>query len=142
MSADQPNRGNAIVHRLLQPEGWPEPRGYANGALAAGRMVFTGGLVGWDAEGRFAADFLGQTRQLLRNIVAVLAAGGARPEHMVRMTWYVCDIEEYRVALKPLGAVWREEMGRAYPPMAVVQVVRLVEPAARLEIETTAVLPG
>jgi enamine deaminase RidA (YjgF/YER057c/UK114 family) len=133
---------NGLRHRVLLPEGWPEPRGYANGVVAEGRMVFTGGLVGWDAEGRFPPDFLGQARQLLRNTAAVLAAAGAGPEHIVRMTWYVCDVEEYRAALRPLGAVWREEFGRVYPPMAVVQVVRLVEPAARLEIETTAVVPG
>lgn len=133
---------NGIVHEVLQPAGWPEPRGYVNGVTADGRMIFTGGLIGWDANGRFADGFVGQVRQALENTVAVLKAGGAGPEHIVRMTWYVTDMEAYRASAKELGAVYRDVLGRAYPPMALVQVMRLVEPAAQVEIETTAVVPG
>jgi enamine deaminase RidA (YjgF/YER057c/UK114 family) len=129
------------VHEVLQPPGWPAPSGYVNGVAASGRMVFTGGIVGWDEAGRFPADFAGQTRQVLANTLAVLALAGAGPEHVVRMTWYVCDIEEYRAARKEIGAAYGALMGRNYPPMAVVEVARLVEPLARLEIETTAVVP-
>lgn len=125
----------------LLPEGWRKPRGYANGMLAEGRMVFTGGLVGWSAEEVFVPDFVGQVRQTLENILAVLAEAGAGPEHLVRLTWYVVDMEEYLASLRPLGAVYREVMGAHYPAMAVVQVVRLVAPEARVEIEATAVLP-
>ncbi len=132
---------NGLTHRVLQPEGWPEPRGYANGVAASGRMVFTGGLVGWDAAGAFSSDFVGQVKQVLRNTLAVLKAGGAGPEHIVRMTWYVTDMDIYLGSLKELGAAYQEIMGRAYPAMALVEVVRLVEPAARVEIETTAVVP-
>jgi enamine deaminase RidA (YjgF/YER057c/UK114 family) len=131
----------ALVHAVLQPAGWPKPKGYANGILADGRMVFTGGMIGWDEEGRFPPDFLGQVRQALRNTLAVLAEGGAGPQHVVRMTWYVRDVEEYTADPRALGAVYREAMGRRFPAMAVVQVVRLVEPEARVEIETTAVVP-
>ena len=130
-----------LVHAVLQPAGWPVPKGYANGILAEGRMIFTGGMVGWDEEGRFPPDFLGQVRQALRNTLAVLAEGGAGPQHVVRMTWYVCDVEEYSADPRALGAVYREVMGRRFPAMAVVQVVRLVEREARVEIETTAVVP-
>ena len=134
-------RRNGLVHGVLQPAGWPPPSGYVNGVAAQGRLVFTGGLVGWDADGRFPADFAGQTRQTLANTLAVLAVAGAGPEHIVRMTWYVCDVDEYRAARKAVGAAYLELMGRNYPPMAVVEVRRLVEPLARLEIETTAVVP-
>jgi enamine deaminase RidA (YjgF/YER057c/UK114 family) len=134
-------RKNGIVHRVLQPAGWPEPRGYVNGVSASGRMVFTGGLIGWDTDGRFPAGFVGQVRQALENTIAVLKAGGAGPQHIVRMTWYVTDIETYLASAKELGAVYREILGRAYPPMALVQVARLVEPAAQVEIETTAIVP-
>jgi enamine deaminase RidA (YjgF/YER057c/UK114 family) len=132
---------NGIVHEILQPEGWPPPRGYANGVVASGRMVFTGGLVGWDAAGRFPDGFVGQVRQTLLNTLAVLAAAGAGPEHMVRMTWYVRDMDAYLSSLKAVGAAYVEVMGRNYPAMALVEVSRLVEPAAMVEIETTAVLP-
>jgi enamine deaminase RidA (YjgF/YER057c/UK114 family) len=135
-------RKNSIVHQVLQPAGWPEPRGYANGVSASGHMVFTGGLIGWDANGKFPDTLAGQVRQALENTVAVLRAGGAGPEHIVRMTWYVTDIETYLASVKELGSVYREILGRAYPPMALVQVVRLVEPAAQVEIETTAMVPG
>jgi enamine deaminase RidA (YjgF/YER057c/UK114 family) len=134
-----PSQG--LAHQVLQPEGWPAPRGYSNGVLAEGRMIFTGGLVGWNAEGAFPEGFAAQVRQTLENTLAVLGAGGAGPAHIVRMTWYVTDIDAYSAARKELGAIWRELLGAIYPPMAVVAVTRLVEPAAMVEIETTAVLP-
>ncbi len=127
--------------RILQPSGWPMPRGYANGMAADGRLVVTGGIIGWDSEGRLAQDFVGQVRQTLSNILAILSEGGARPQHLVRLTWYVVDIEEYLANLKTLGQVYREVFGAHYPAMALVQVVRLVEKAARVEIEATAVVP-
>jgi enamine deaminase RidA (YjgF/YER057c/UK114 family) len=126
---------------VLQPPGWPKPQGYANGIKARGEMVFVGGMVGWDASGRFAEGFVAQTRQALENIVAVLHEGGAGPEHVVRMTWYVLDMDEYLAARKELGRPYRDVMGMNFPAMALVEVRRLVEPAARLEIEATAVLP-
>ena len=126
---------------VLQPPGWPEPQGYANGIRARGDMVFVGGMVGWDASGRFPDGFVAQTRQALANIVAVLAEGGAGPEHMVRLTWYVLDMDEYLAARKELGRAYRDVMGMNFPAMALVEVRRLVEPQARLEIEATAVLP-
>lgn len=125
--------------QVLQPSGWPQPKGYANGIMAEGRLVVTGGVVGWDVAGRFADGFVAQVRQTLENIVAILAEGGARPDHLVRLTWYVVDLEEYN--LKALGKIYRDVMGVHYPSMALVQVVRLVEPSARLEIEATAVVP-
>ena len=126
---------------VLQPPGWPKPQGYANGIKARGEMVFVGGMVGWDASGRFAQGFVAQARQALENIVAVLAEGGAAPEHVVRMTWYVLDMDEYLGVRKELGRAYREVMGTNFPAMALVEVRRLVEPAARLEIEATAVVP-
>ena len=134
-----PPRATANV--VLQPSGWPRPKGYANGIKARGDLLFIGGMVGWDEHGRFPADFVGQTRQLLANIVAVLAEGGAAPRHIVRMTWYVRDMDEYLKARPALGDVYREVMGEHYPAMSLVAVTRLVEPEARLEIETTAVVP-
>ena len=128
--------------KVLQPAGWPMPRGYANGMSAEGRVVVTGGVVGWDTSGVFPAEFLVQVRQTLANIVAILREGGAGPEHLVRLTWYVVDVEEYLADPKGLGRVYREVIGAHYPAMAVVQVVRLVEKAARVEIEATAVVPG
>jgi enamine deaminase RidA (YjgF/YER057c/UK114 family) len=127
--------------QVLQPSGWPQPKGYANGIMAEGRLVVTGGVVGWDVAGRFADEFVVQVRQTLENIVAILAEGGARPEHLVRLTWYVVDMDEYVSNLKVLGKAYREVIGTHYPSMALVQVVRLVEPAARVEIEATAVVP-
>ena len=129
------------THTVLQPAGWPTPKGYANGIKARGEMVFVGGMVGWDAGGRFPDGFVAQTRQALENIVAVLAEGGAGPEHVVRLTWYVLDMDEYLAARKELGRAYRDVMGMNFPAMALVEVRRLVEPAARLEIEATAVLP-
>jgi enamine deaminase RidA (YjgF/YER057c/UK114 family) len=131
----------ALSTKVLQPSGWPQPKGYANGIKAHGEMVFVGGMVGWDANERFPTGFAAQTRQALENIVAVLNAGGARPEHVVRMTWYVVDMDEYLAARAELGAVYRAVMGAHFPVMALVEVRRLVEPQARVEIEATAVLP-
>jgi enamine deaminase RidA (YjgF/YER057c/UK114 family) len=126
---------------ILNPPGWPQPKGYANGIKARGEMVFVGGMIGWDAQGKLPKGFVAQTKQLLENIVAVLKEGGAGPEHVVRMTWYVVDIDEYRNCLPELGKVYREVIGRNFPAMALVQVQSLVERDARLEIETTAVIP-
>jgi enamine deaminase RidA (YjgF/YER057c/UK114 family) len=117
------------------------PKGYANGVAADGRIVVTGGVIGWDIQGRFPAGFVEQVRQALANISAILAEGGARPEHLVRLTWYVVDMDEYQASLKELGQVYRETFGSHYPAMALVQVVRLVEKEARVEIEATAVVP-
>jgi enamine deaminase RidA (YjgF/YER057c/UK114 family) len=126
---------------VLQPPGWPRPRGYSNGIAASGRLVFTAGIIGWDEQERFASDFVGQLRQVLVNTLAVLGEGGAGPEHIARMTWYVTSRDEYIACAREVGAVYRELIGRNYPAMAVVEVSRLVEPAAKLEIETTAVVP-
>jgi len=126
----------------LQPPGWASPRGYANGIAASGRIVFVSGQVGWNAQGHFeATDFVGQARQALANVVAVLAEAGARPEHIARMTWYVVDKREYVASSKALGAVYREVIGNHYPAMTAVEVAALVEDRARVEIEVTAVIP-
>jgi len=127
--------------RTLQPSGWPMPKGYANGMVADGRIVVTGGVIGWDSDERLAEGFIAQVRQTLGNIAAILAEAEARPEHLVRLTWYVVDIEEYLANLRELGQIYREIFGTHYPAMALVQVVRLVEKAARVEIEATAVVP-
>ena len=130
-------------HQILQPPGWPAPKGYSNGIAAEGRMVFVGGQIGWDETGRFAeGGFVGQTRQALKNILAVLAEAGGGPEHLVRMTWYVVDIAEYNAVQEELGGVYREIIGRHFPAIALVQVSALAEPQARLEIEATAVVPA
>jgi enamine deaminase RidA (YjgF/YER057c/UK114 family) len=125
--------------RVLQPPGWPIPKGYANGMAAEGRIVVTGGVVGWDEAERFPEGFVAQARQTLLNIRAILAEGGAEPRHLVRLTWYVVDIEDYLANLRELGRAYREVIGPHYPAMALVQVVRLVERAALVEIEATAV---
>ena len=127
--------------QVLQPSGWPMPKGYANGMAAEGKLVVTGGVIGWDIAGHLPSDFIAQVRQTLSNIADILAEGGARPEHLVRLTWYVVDIEEYLANLKALGKIYREIFGAHYPAMALVQVVRLVEKAAKVEIEATAVVP-
>ncbi|MGY8666437.1 RidA family protein [Bradyrhizobium sp. UFLA05-109] len=139
--ATLPIREDASPTRILQPSGWPMPKGYANGVAAEGRIVVTGGVIGWDTEERLADGFVAQVRQTLSNIAAILAEGGARPEHLVRLTWYVVDMDEYLANLKALGQIYREIFGAHYPAMALVQVVRLVEKAARVEIEATAVIP-
>ncbi len=130
----------AAKHETLHPPGWPKPKGYANGIKARGEFVFVGGMVGWDANEKFPEGFVAQTRQALENIAAVLAEGGAKPEHITRMTWYVRDMDEYLAVRKELGPVYREVMGDHFPAMALVEVRRLVEPEARLEIEATAVV--
>jgi enamine deaminase RidA (YjgF/YER057c/UK114 family) len=127
---------------VLQPPGWVRPKGFSHGISAAGRQVFVAGQVGCNAQGVFEEKtFQGQFRQTLKNILAVLAEAGGRPEHLVRLTWYVLDRQEYLGALKDVGAAYRELVGRHYPAMAVLQVSGLVEPEARLEIEATAVIP-
>ncbi len=128
--------------KLLQPPEWLPPKGYANGIAARGTMVFVGGQIGWNGQQVFETDdFIAQTRQALLNIVAVLREASAGPEHMVRMTWYIVDRDEYVSRLKELGAVYREIIGRNFPTMSCVEVSRLVEPRAKVEIEVTAVVP-
>jgi enamine deaminase RidA (YjgF/YER057c/UK114 family) len=128
--------------RILQPSGWPAPKGYANGISAHGRIVVTGGVIGWDPQGKLPDDFVAQVHQTLENISRILEEGDARPEHLVRLTWYVTDMDEYLGNLKELGQVYRKLFGAHYPAMALVQVVRLVEKDARVEIEATAVVPA
>jgi len=130
------------MHTILQPEGWLKPRGYANGVEARGRQIFVGGQVGWTGQCKFESDDLvQQTRQALKNIVDVLKVAGAGPEHMTRMTWYLVDKKEYVSRLKEIGAAYREVMGKNFPAMTAVQVADLVEEAAKIEIEVTAVIP-
>jgi len=127
---------------VLQPAGWAAPKGYANGIAARGRLVFVGGQIGWNAGQQFeTTDFVGQARQALANVVAVLAAAGGGPQHLVRMTWYVVDKREYLASARALGAAYREIIGRHFPAMTAVEVTALMEDAARLEIEATAVIP-
>ena len=128
--------------KKLQPPDWAKPKGYANGIMARGALIFVGGQIGWNAAQEFESnDFIAQTRQALMNIAAVLRAANAGPEHMVRMTWYVTDRLEYSARLKELGSVYREVMGKNFPAMTCVEVSGLVEDRARIEIEVTAVLP-
>jgi len=129
-------------HQFLHPSHWKPAVGYSNGVAASGRMVFTGGIIGWNAEQQFETDdFVGQVEQALRSIVEVLACAGAGPEHLVRLTWYVTDKREYLASLKELGRAYKAVIGRHYPAMALVQVVALVEDRAKVEIEATAVIP-
>jgi enamine deaminase RidA (YjgF/YER057c/UK114 family) len=128
--------------RIVQPEGWPRPRGYANGIVAEGRLVFVSGQVGWDEREQFASDDLvAQTRQALANLVTVLAAAGAKPQHVARLTWYITDKREYVRRGREIGAVYRELMQGHYPAMSMVQVAALMEDRAKIEIEATAVVP-
>ena len=128
--------------RRLQPPGWSEPKGYANGIVAEGRLVFVAGQVGWDEIGKFGSrDFVGQVRRCLQNTLAVLAEAGAGPEHVVRMTWFITDREDYLAGLEEMGKVYRELMGRHFPAMSMVEVAALIEAEARVEVETTAVVP-
>ena len=128
--------------KSLLPPGWPRPKGYSNGMAARGRVVFTAGVVGWDEQERFTSDTLAaQFAQVLRNILAILACDGAGPHNISRLTCYVTSIEEYRASLAEIGAAWKEIMGPHYPAMALVEVVRLVDPRAKVEIEATAVVP-
>ena len=131
-----------MTHTFLQPPGWAPAKGYANGVAARGTLVFVGGQIGWNAQQQFETDdFIGQTRQTLQNVVAVLKEAGAGPEHMVRMTWYVIDRVEYNARLKELGAAYREVIGKHFPAMTCVEVAALMEARAKVEIEVTAVLP-
>jgi enamine deaminase RidA (YjgF/YER057c/UK114 family) len=140
--SDHPGRPQADDVQVLQPADWARPRGYAHGVVAKGRMVFISGMIGCDTNGKLASrDFVGQVRQTLQNVVTVLAEANARPEHIVRMTWYVVDKREYVGARKEIGAVYREIIGRHYPAMTAVQVAGLIEEHARVEIEATAVVP-
>jgi len=128
--------------KILQPPGWARAKGFANGIAAKGTLVFIAGQIGWTGEGKWEArDFAGQFKQTIKNILAVLAEANGKPEHIVRLTWYVLDKQEYLNSLKGVGEAYRELMGKHYPTMAVVQVSGLVENEARLEIEATAVLP-
>ena len=130
------------MNRQLLPPGWPRPKGYANGIAARGQLIFTAGVVGWNEEEHFVSEDLpGQFRQVLINTLAILAEGGASAEHVVRMTWYVTDRDDYVRNLAKIGSIYREMMGKCFPAMAVVQVAGLVDPAARIEIETIAVVP-
>lgn len=130
------------MHRILQPEGWARPRGYSNGISASGRTISVAGQIGWTAEQRLVpGGLVAQTRQALQNIVAVLAEDGARPEHLVRLTWYVTSRTEYLGAAAEIGAVYREVIGRHFPAMSAVQVVALMEQDAVVEIEATAIVP-
>ncbi|MBN8949359.1 MULTISPECIES: RidA family protein [unclassified Rhizobium] len=130
------------MHTILQPEGWAKPIGYANGVAATGRTVFVGGQIGWNAACEFESDdFVDQVRQTLKNVVAILAEGGAEPKHITSMTWYFTDKQEYLGNLKGLGQAYREIIGRHFPAMAAVQVVALVEDRAKIEIQATAVIP-
>lgn len=127
--------------KFLQPPGWPRPKGYSNGISASGRLIFTAGVVGWNEKEEFVSNILSdQFGQALRNIVAILAEDGARPDHIVRMTCYVVDRLDYLASLEAIGSHWRDIIGSHYPAMALVEVKGLVEPAARVEIEATAVV--
>jgi enamine deaminase RidA (YjgF/YER057c/UK114 family) len=140
--SDRPGQPEADVVQMLKPADWAKPRGYAHGVAATGRLVFVSGMIGCDANGKLAArDFVGQVRQALQNVVAVLTEADARPAHIVRMTWYVVDKREYVGARKEIGVVYREIIGRHYPAMTAVQVADLIEEHARVEIEVTAVVP-
>ena len=131
-----------MTHKILLPPGWSRPHGYSNGISADGRMVFVAGQIGWDETHVIRTDSMaGQIKQALQNTIAVLAEADAGPEHIVRMTWYITSRTQYLEEIKDIGKVWREVIGQFYPAMAVVQVVALIESAARVEIETTAVVP-
>jgi len=129
-------------HTTLQPADWPRPRGYANGIAARGTQLFIAGQIGWDEQQQLVGrDLVSQTAQALRNMLAILAEAGAGPEHVVRLTWYLTDLDAYRASGQEIGAVYRERMGGYFPAMSAVQVVGLVEPGAVVEIECTAVIP-
>ena len=131
-----------MSHRIIQPAGWARPIGYSNGIVAEGRFLQVGGQIGWDEACVFHTDdFVGQVEQALKNVVAVLEAAGARPEHIVQMTWYFTDRDAYRGSLREVGRVFRAVIGRHYPPMAAVQVVALMEDRAKVEIVALAVVP-
>lgn len=130
------------IHERLHPAHWKPAKGYANGVLAEGRTIFVGGQIGWNAQQVFESrDFIGQTRQALENIVAVLGEADAGPEHLTRLTWYITDKHEYLASLRELGDAYRSVLGKHFPAMTMVQVVALIEDEAKVEIEATAVLP-
>ncbi len=130
------------IHQMLHPEGWKPAKGYANGIAATGRVVYLGGQIGWTGAQRFETDdFVGQCRQALENVVAILAEAGGGPEHVVKMTWFITDKQEYLASLKELGEAYRAVMGRHFPAMTMVEVSALIEDEAKVEIEATAVLP-
>ena len=130
------------MNKILQPEGWVKPVGYSNGVAAKGRLVFVAGQIGWNARGEFETDdFVGQFRQCLENIVAVLAEAGAEPAHITSMTWYFIDKQDYLTNLKAIGAAYREAIGRHYPAMTAMQVAALIEDRAKIEIQAMAVVP-
>lgn len=142
MKMNEPDIVAEAAIQILQPAGWAPPRGYSNGMAARGRTVVIGGQVGWDGQCRFhSSDFVEQAKQALQNVVAVLAEAGGRPGHIVRMTWYVIDKREYLASYPRLGPAYREVIGRNFPAMTAVQVVGLMEDAARVEIEATAIIP-
>jgi enamine deaminase RidA (YjgF/YER057c/UK114 family) len=131
-----------MSHEFLQPPGWATPKGYSNGVVASGRQVYLAGQIGWNESQQLVSSaFAGQFRQALQNIVTLLAQAGGRPEHLVRLTWFVTNLDEYRAEVKDIGAAYRDVIGRHYPPMSVVQVAGLVEHGAKVEIEATAVVP-
>ena len=130
------------MHTILQPEGWARPLGYANGVAAQGRLIFVGGQIGWNGQCQFETDdFVGQVRQTLENVVAVVRAAGGEPHHITAMTWYFTDKQEYLGNLKGIGQAYREVIGKHFPAMAAVQVVALVEDRAKIEIQAHAVIP-
>ena len=129
--------------QVLQPPGWARPKGYANGVAVRGRQIYVAGMIGWDGQGQFHTDDLaGQVRQALHNVVAVLAEAGAKPEHLVRMTWYVTDKRDYIAAGREIGKAYKEIIGANYPAMTLVEVKSLLEDRAKVEIESTAVVPA
>ena len=131
-----------MANEFLQPPGWAAPKGYSNGVAASGRQVYLAGQIGWNESQQLVSSrFAVQVRQALQNIVTLLAQAGGRPEHLVRLTWFVTSLDEYRAEVKDIGAAYRDVIGRHYPPMSVVQVVSLVEQGAKVEIEATAVVP-
>jgi enamine deaminase RidA (YjgF/YER057c/UK114 family) len=130
-----------MKHRILLPEGWPRPKGYVNGIVTKGTAIYLSGQIGWDENGAFPADFVGQVRQALENIALLLTEAGATPQSVVRLVWFVTELAAYSENLKEVGKAYRAVFGDFYPTMTMVQVVRLVEPEAMVEIEATAVLP-
>jgi len=131
-----------MTHKILLPPGWPRPHGYSNGVSAEGRMVFLAGQIGWDEDQVIQTDSMaGQIEQTLKNSIAVLAEADAEPRHIVRMTWYITSRDEYMAEIREIGRIWREVMGKVYPAMAVIEISALIESAAKVEIETTAVVP-
>jgi enamine deaminase RidA (YjgF/YER057c/UK114 family) len=132
----------SLQRQSLQPPGWAPPKGYSNGVSVRGRQIFLAGQIGWNESQQIvSSDFAAQVRQALKNIVALLAQAGAGPEHLVRLTWFVTNLDEYRGGVKDIGAAYREVIGRNFPPMSVVQCAGLVEHGAKVEIEATAVVP-